>query len=350
MGKRMKHRRTRLSKRRTVIGIITALAAVIIFGAVLYAFDVRSKQSEGKGDSGKWASDLTGATTLTLGDQKFEYTDDTDIYLIIGTDDTGSDPDAEKGFNGNMADFLVLLVQNRTQNTYGFIQLDRDTITDVPVLDENGEEEGTIEEQLCIAHWYGQNEEQRNNNTVTTVSRLLGGLPINGYYSMNMHDVGMINHVLGGVTVEIEEDMTSVDPQMEKGAKIQLTDEQARAYLRARMTVGDGMNAGRMNRQRQYMQGAYAIVLERLREDPEFINEAYDELTDLIDSDLPRKEISMIAAQIREAESVGILTIDGESKIGDTLGNGQEHAEFYISTESLIETLQKLIDLKPKKK
>lgn len=346
----MNHRRTRPSKRKTVLGVITAVIAVIIFGAVLYAVDVRSRESEGKGDSGKWGSDLTGATTLTLGDKKFEYTDDTDIYLIIGTDDTGSDPDAEQGFNGNMADFLVLLVQNRTQDTYGFIQLDRDTITDVPVLDENGEEEGTIEEQLCIAHWYGQNEEQRNNNTVTTVSRLLGGLPINGYYSMNMHDVGMINHVLGGVTVEIEEDMTSVDPQMEKGAKIKLTDEQARAYLRARMSVGDGMNVGRMSRQRQYMQGAYAIVLERLQEDPEFINEAYDELTDLIDSDLPRKEISKIAAQIREAESVGILTIDGESKIGDTLGNGKEHAEFYISTESLIETLRKLIDLEPKKK
>lgn len=346
----MNYRRTRPGKRKTVLGVIAAAAAVIIFGAVLYAVDAKPHESEGKGDSGKWGADLTGATTLKLGDQKFEYTDDTDIYLIIGTDDTGTDPEAEKGFNGNMADFLVLLVQNRTQDTYGFIQLDRDTITDVPVLDENGEEEGTIEEQLCIAHWYGQNEEQRNNNTVTTVSRLLGGLPINGYYSMNMHDVGRINHVLGGVTVEIEEDMTSVDPQMEKGARIKLSDEQAQAYLRARMTVGDGMNAGRLSRQRQYMQGAYEIVRERLSEDPDFINGAYDELTDLIDSDLPRKEISKIAAQIREAESAGILTIDGESKIGDTLGNGEEHAEFYIRTESLIETLQKLIDLKPKEK
>jgi anionic cell wall polymer biosynthesis LytR-Cps2A-Psr (LCP) family protein len=347
MGTGMNHRRTRQSKRKTILGLIIAVVAVIIFGAVMYAVDVHSRQSEGKGDSGKWTAGLLDGTTLTLDDKNYVYTDDADIYLIIGTDDTGSKPDAEKGFNGNMADFLVLLVQNRSQNTYGFIQLDRDTITDVPVLDENGEELGTIEEQLCIAHWYGQNEEQRNKNTVTTVSRLFGGLPIKGCYSMNMNDVGMLNHVLGGVTVEIEEDMTSVDPQMKKGAKIKLSDEQAREYVRARMAVGDGMNAGRLSRQRQYMQGAYEIVLKRLKEDPEFINESYDALTDLIDSDLPRNEISRIAEQIRKADSKGILTIDGESKIGDTLGNGEEHAEFYISTESLIETLQSLVDLTP---
>ena len=74
---------------------------------------------------------------------------------------------------------------------------------------------------------------------------------------------------------------------------------------------------------------------------------ASSRLTDLIDSDLPRNEISRIAEQIRKADSKGILTIDGESKIGDTLGNGEEHAEFYISTESLIETLQSLVDLTP---
>ena len=54
---------------------------------------------------------------VTLDDKNYGvYTADADIYLIIGTDDTGSKPDAEKGFNGNMADFLVLLFQNRSQN------------------------------------------------------------------------------------------------------------------------------------------------------------------------------------------------------------------------------------------
>ena len=55
----MNHRRTRQSKRKTILGLIIAVVAVIIFGAVMYAVDVHSRQSEGKGDSGKWTAGLS---------------------------------------------------------------------------------------------------------------------------------------------------------------------------------------------------------------------------------------------------------------------------------------------------
>ena len=66
MGTGMNHRRTRQSKRKTILGLIIAVVAVIIFGAVMYAVDVHSRQSEGKGDSGKWTAGLSDGTTLTL--------------------------------------------------------------------------------------------------------------------------------------------------------------------------------------------------------------------------------------------------------------------------------------------
>ena len=77
----MNHRRTRQSKRKTILGLIIAVVAVIIFGAVMYAVDVHSRQSEGKGDSGKWTAGLLDGTTLTLDDKNYVYTDDADIYL-----------------------------------------------------------------------------------------------------------------------------------------------------------------------------------------------------------------------------------------------------------------------------
>ena len=334
-------------KRTPVAGIVLAIAAILLFAGVLFLIENKMKVREGKGDSGKWGSGISGKVTLTIDDKQYSYTDDVDVYLIIGTDGTGSKPGGKEGFNGDMADFLMLAAINNTTRTYGFYQLDRDTITDVPILDENGEELGTAEEQLCIAHWYGYNEEQRNTNTVNTVSRLLGNLPIKGYYSINMDDVSAINHAVGGVTVKIEEDMTSVDPQMKQGAEIRLRDDQVEKYLRARMNVGDGTNTARMKRQRQYMQNAYSIVLQKLSEDPNYADTFYDELSGVITSDLPKKEASTIAASIREADSIGFMTFDGEHTEGHELDDGQLHNEFYISPDSIVENLQKLLDLAP---
>ena len=338
-------RRKRYSKNKLIIGCFVFAAAIALFGVLLYFAENRLRQSEGKGDSGSWKNETYGTVTLTIDDQGYSYTDDVDAYLIIGTDGSADQPDAEKGFNGSLADFITVMIVNRTSGAYGFLQLDRDTITFVPIPDENGEETGTVYEQLCTAHWYGYTEEQRNQNTVNAVSRLLGNLPIKGYYTLNMKDLPVLNRALGGVTVTIEEDMTSVDPQMKQGAEILLSDDQVEGYLRARMTVGDGTNAGRMRRQRQYMQNAYGIVMQNLSKDPDYINEIYDEMTEVVDSNLPRKEISRIAAQVRESENRGILTLDGTSRIGDRLDDGQKHAEFYVKYPSIVEQLGKLIAL-----
>ena len=292
-------------------------AAIALFGIGLSLFENRLRKPEGLGDTGEWGWHESGEEVrLKIGENKVTYTDAVDAYLVIGTDATGNDPEAQQGFNGNMADFLMLLLVNRTEGRFGFIQLDRDTMMNVPILDENGKEIGTSKEQLCIAHWYGQNEEQRNGNTVTAVSRLFGGLPIKGYYSINMKDMDRINHAVGGVQVTIEDDLTSIDPSMKPGATVTLADDQVEQYLRARMSVGDGTNISRMRRQRQYMQNLYSLVTGRLKENPNYINEIYDELSEVVDSDLPAKEISQLTAEIMEFEGLGFMTIEGESKKG----------------------------------
>ena len=325
------------------------VAAIAIFGAGLVLFEKQMKKPEGMGDTGEWGWHESGEEVrLTIGENKVTYTDALDAYLVIGTDATGSNPDAQQGFNGNMADFLMLLLVNRTNGRFGFVQLDRDTMMNVPILDENGKEIGTSKEQLCIAHWYGQNEEQRNGNTVTAVSRLFGGLPVKGYYSINMKDMDRVNHAVGGVEVKIEDDLTSIDPSMKEGAVVKLADDQVERYLRARMTVSDGTNISRMRRQRQYLQNLYSLVVGRLKENPNYINEIYGELSEVVDSDLPHKELSQLTAEIMEFENLGFMTIEGESRKGEASYDGEVHAEFYPETESILQTLEKFTDLSRK--
>lgn len=329
-------------RRKIAVGIAAAILVIVALALLLYFIEYRSRKREDISDSGRWGN-VSSNIELVIDDKSYVSSDDIDAYLFIGTDGNGGREDQSIGYNGSMADFLTLLIINRTKEQYGFLQLDRDTITEVPELAEDGSEIGVVYEQLCIAHWYGYTEEQRNENTVTAVSRFLGNLPIRGYYTINMDDIAVLNHAIGGVTVTIDEDMTSVDPAMKKGTEIHLGDDQVEGYLRARMSVGDGTNVARMGRQRQYMQKVYSIILTNFNKDPEYINDLYKEVQSVVDSNMPGNEISRIANGIKKMENLGILTIDGTNAVGNILEDDEPHAEFYAKPDSIVEQLGKLL-------
>lgn len=332
------------SKRRVLIGIIISVLLIACFGAGVYLFEKHGLLDEQFGDSGDWGKKSEEKTYLKFGSKLYHTSDSVDSYLLVGLDDGGVDKGA--GFNGTLADFLMLLVIDNTTEKYTLIQIDRNTMVDVQVLDENGEPTGTFNEQITLAHWYGQNEEQRNRNTKDAVSKLLGGMKINGAYFLNMKDIGTVNDAIGGVTVDIESDMTNVDPAFVKGESVHLTGDLAQKFLRARTGVDTGTNKERMSRQRQYLQKVYNLMMNQIRENPEYINDLYAELENVIESDSEDSRPGAVTNQLVNYESQGIQTFVGKVEINDTLGDGEEHEEFYADRDSIISVLSKVIDLK----
>ena len=71
------------------------------------------------------------------------------------------------------------------------------------------------------------------------MSHLLGGVPIDGYYELPMKAIPVLNKQVGGVTVTLEDDFSSVDAAMVKGKTITLSDSQAFHYIHDRYGVGD---------------------------------------------------------------------------------------------------------------
>lgn len=82
------------------------------------------------------------------------------------------------------------------------------------------------------------------------------GESIDFYVAMNMDGISELNDLAGGVTVTLEDDFSSIDPAMTKGTTLTLHGDQAETFVRSRMTVGDGTNASRMERQSVYAGGA----------------------------------------------------------------------------------------------
>ena len=282
---------------------------------------------------------------IDLNDMEYATSDNLKSYLFIGTDHSGNESAKDESYQGSMADFLLVAILNKTQKTYGFIQLNRDTITEVMILDNDGEITGSSQEQLCTAHWYGGSRQQSCRNTVDAVSELLGGLSIDGYYSVGMDEIAQLNHIIGGATVTIEDDFSKVDPSLVKGRTITLTDEQAYNYLHARMGVGDGENESRMRRQRTYMEAVYDKVIDRVRTEKSFLDDITETLGDCVTTNMDGDDFGQIRNVFRDGKDLGILVPEGETTVGARLDDGLDHTEFYMDEDSLAKIMIPLCNL-----
>lgn len=340
-----------------IIGLL--LAAAMTTGCALnvgnrLSEEDRTAQSSNKDAEESWVFETETEEDFDFGlDEDWidinglEYSlkDDLKCYLFIGTDRSGNETATDETYQGSMADFLLLAVINKTQKTYGFLQLNRDTITPVPMLDEDGYQYDEVEEQLCIAHWYGSSRQQSCLNTVDAVSGLLGDLTIDGYYSVGMDEIAQLNHVIGGATVTIEDDFSQVDPSLVKGEEITLTDEQAYNYLSARMDVGEGDNESRMRRQRTYMEAVYDKVIDRVRTEKNFLDDVTETLGDAVTTNMNGEDFAEFRDAFREGESLGIQIPDGESVLGRRLEDGLEHMEFLMDEASLADIMIEMCNL-----
>ena len=197
-------------KRQKTTGIIVLLAVLVCVLAV-GTWYFRKQRSEKVSATERQAETQQSETTdelerllwnkIKLNGKKYKYSTDYETYLFMGTDGSGKEDADRDEYIGNMADFLMLVIVNRKEQTYAFLQLNRDTMTEINLIGRNGKGMATADMQLCTAHWYGGTPEESCENTVKAVSRMLGGVKINGYYAINMEDIGKLNHAIGGVTV-----------------------------------------------------------------------------------------------------------------------------------------------------
>ena len=236
-------------------------------------------------------------------------------------------------------------VFDEENKTYGAIQLNRDTMTEVSLIDKQGEGEATAEIQLCTAHWYGGSRQQNCENTVKAVSKLLGGIPIDGYYEMPMDTIPLLNKQAGGVKVKLLEDFTFVDPQMKKGRKMILNDTQAYHYIHDRYGVGDEENTSRMKRQRQYLGSLVKKIKKQAASDKKILARIMNELNPYVVSEISTKKLTHYSGSLSEYQYKGLLTIKGTVKTGKALGDGIEHREFYPDASSLEQTVKTLYPL-----
>ena len=336
-------------KKKTMRAVIEIIIAVLVIIAVYFIIrgmdrhDVRIRQAATENETQRvWKEFQEKPVSIKLHKKTWKFAHPVQTYLFIGTDKSGNEDAEGEEYHGSMADALMLVVVDKEEKTYGILQLNRDTITEVPMLLQDGSANASAQMQLCTAHWYGKDTAASCGNTVETVSKMLGGLPIDGYYALKMDAMPLLNHEVGGVTVTLEDDMTKLDPAMKKGATLTLTDRQAELLMQSRYAMDDDRNTQRMRRQQIFLKAFMKKIKKQNAGDINATVKLYDRLRPYATTDIKMNDLTALLKDMQGYTDKGIITIDGTSKIGEKLHDGKKHWEFYMDEDSLETSMKQL--------
>ena len=311
-----------------IILLLLALAAFLIqkWENKTYAVSVDRSESSAILDS-------ASLPEITYGGITYAAKPSTETYLVMGIDVSGPVVSVPGAYNGGQADALFLVVLDNEAKTWQLLRLNRDSMVDVPVLDLRGDVIGYEHQQLALAHAYGDGTRSSCENTVSTVSTLLGGQPIDGYASLHMDGIAVLNDAIGGVTLTVSSDFAAVDPTLVEGKTITLNGQQAMEYVRTRKDVDDQSNLARMERQRQYLE---AMKPQLLTLGDEEILQVYERLGEYVVTNISSQNVLTLAEKMQEYQELPELTIDGEN----TLEDG--HIAYILDQDSVQRTVLEL--------
>ena len=273
--------------------------------------------------------------TITRDGVSYYPRQDITVVMVLGIDQNGPVQATEGYINPGAADMAALLIFDDADKSCTILQLNRDTMLEMPVLGVGGKNAGTYYGQLALSHTYGSGMADSCENTRRTISNFLYGIRIDYYLAMNMDAISILNDAVGGVTVNVTDDFSHVDPTITKG-QMTLRGEQAIRFVRTRRDVGDQLNISRIDRQKEYIGSFLKKFRSRYHSDLEFAATTYDQVLPYIVTDGSLNTITSLMDRYGDYEIREVVSPAGENVMGE------EYYEFYADEDALDELILRL--------
>ncbi len=268
----------------------------------------------------------------------YEYNDDIMTFLIMGIDKNGEVENSRDATDGGQADALFLVVADRRKKEIRLVGINRDTMVDINAYGAYGEgTDGSAKAQIAVQHGFGDGKELSCELTRDAVSELFYNLPIHGYAAVNMDAIPVINDAVGGVTLEVLEDIDtdkygrSIGKIWHEGEEIHLQGMEAYYYVRWRDRERFESARLRLARQKQYLEAFLERARSETKKNIMLPVRLYGDLSKYMVTDISIDETAYLAGELigYTMDPQGIYTLSGETKKGDA------YEEFYPDEEAL---------------
>lgn len=339
-----------VEKKKFGIGIMTvitiALIVVVITG-IVFIMRVMGKQ--------KLTANVAGTEILEIGETDDELAEGQVLYngkvyqrnedlitiLIMGIDKEtytevgGESWSEEEGSElaGGQADALFLMLLNPHNKQVEIIAINRNSMADIDVFDADGNYIGVFKKQIALQHGYGDGREESCERQVKAVSRMFHNIPVDSYAAISMDAIPELNDAVGGITVEVLDDIIypEYDMDLHQGDTVTLYGEKAYWYIRLRNEDVFNSNELRLQRQKQYMTTFAAAAKKQVSSDIRVAVQLFQLAQKYMVTDIDLSGFTYLAT---EAKGYNFNIDNLHSLEGEAL-QGNQFEEFYVDDDAL---------------
>lgn len=273
--------------------------------------------------------------TITYNDKTYELNKDLISVVFLGVDKTLSNSNSigEAG----QADAIYILTYDTSSQKCKIIPVSRESMVDVQLYSGNNESIGIEQMQLCLAYAYGADEKKSAENTISSLSKLFYNIPFDSYITLDWNAIVPLTDAIGGIKLNILEDVPACNPIFRKGENVTLTGEDALTYVRSRDMESINSNNDRLARQKQFLTSYLSQFITKAKKKPSTVTKLLDVADEYMYTNLSSNKIVYIASEIlpniNDIADIDFLSIQGKTKQGDV------YTEFYPDETNLYETI-----------
>ncbi len=272
--------------------------------------------------------------TVSWKGKKYSYNEDIVTVAFMGIDDYDLEAgDTDKG--AGQSDTNMVMAFNTATGDVSMIVIPRDAMADVEVYSDDGTYAGIQKMQICLAYSYGDGAEKSCENVVTAMERLLCGMEISNYASLNLRGIQSLNNAVGGVHVVAIEDIG----EFVKGETYYLIDDAARDYVQRRDTTKFNSDSLRRERQLQFAKAFAKKAVEACLSDFSTVGKLYNAAMDYTCTNISLSSFTYLASTVLENKNLNfdnIYVLEGEAVMGDRF------MEIHLDPENVLETVLKV--------
>lgn len=324
--KRNKNRRKRIA---AVLVICGVLAVVAVFAAGIWK---QQRKAHMETDSASVSSEENTSESITYKGKTYVYNDHLSNYLFMGIDTKGDMETAESG-NAGQADAVFLVSVDRVTKEMQVISIPRDTMTEIEMFSVSRKSLGLMENHINLQYAQGDGKTESCELMKTAVSKLLGGIPVHGYCSVNMDGIPVMTEAAGNVQVVIPDNsLEEVNPEFTEGAEVTLTKDNVEQFVRYRNTGREQSALVRQDRQKIFIEAYMKKAQEQYAKDASFVTGLYESMKPYMVTNIGNDLFVKLLSAAQEGKS-SVHTLPGKG------AQGEYFDEYRVDEEALQEMI-----------